>query len=69
MTVAIGLGRLADGHHWASDMLVGGVIGFAIGKALAERQLHREEPPVTAAGALRHRATWEIPVVQWSVVF
>jgi membrane-associated phospholipid phosphatase len=68
-SIAIGLGRLADGHHWPSDMLVGGVIGFAVGKAIADRQLHREEPVVTAGGALAHRASWSVPVAQWSVVF
>ncbi len=68
-SVAIGAGRLADGHHWASDMLLGGVVGFAVGKAIAERQLRREEVPVPAGGALASRAPWQVPVLQWSVVF
>ncbi|MES2176286.1 MAG: phosphatase PAP2 family protein [Gemmatimonadota bacterium] len=68
-SVAIGLGRLADGHHWASDMFIGGVIGFAVGKAIAERQLHREAPPAEAGAPRPQRANWQIPVVQWSIVF
>jgi membrane-associated phospholipid phosphatase len=68
-SIAIGVGRLADGHHWASDMLVGGVVGFAVGKAIAERQLHRKSDREAVAGALPDRASWQIPVMQWSLVF
>jgi membrane-associated phospholipid phosphatase len=43
-TVAAGvnLGRMADQRHWASDVVIGGAVGFAIGKYLAERQLDRK---------------------------
>jgi membrane-associated phospholipid phosphatase len=43
-TVAAGvnLGRMADQRHWASDVVIGGVVGFAIGKYIAERQLERK---------------------------
>lgn len=39
---AVGLGRFPDRAHWASDQLVGAVFGFAIGKAVADRQLARK---------------------------
>ena len=68
-SIAIGLGRLADGHHWISDSVVGGVVGFAIGKAIAERQLRRGATPAAASSATMHRVPWEIPVMQWSVAF
>ena len=68
-SVAIGLGRLADGHHWASDMVVGGVVGFATGKAIAERQLRRTNAPATAATVRVMRVPVQIPVAQWSFVF
>lgn len=68
-SLAIGVGRLADGHHWLSDMVVGGVVGFAVGKAIADRQLRRTDAPVPAGGAQVQRAQWQIPVMQWSVVF
>ena len=68
-SLAIGVGRLADGHHWASDLLVGGVVGFAVGKAIAERQLRRQDAPVAAGGANLARTPWQVPVMQWSVVF
>lgn len=68
-SLAIGLGRLADGHHWASDMVVGSVVGFAVGKAIADRQLRRDAESRAAAGLTAQRAGWSIPVVQWSVVF
>ncbi|HEV8217928.1 MAG TPA: phosphatase PAP2 family protein [Gemmatimonadaceae bacterium] len=38
---AIGVGRMADGRHWASDTMTGALVGFAIGKAIADRQLSR----------------------------
>jgi membrane-associated phospholipid phosphatase len=39
--IAVGLGRFPDRAHWASDQLVGAVMGYAIGKAVADRQLSR----------------------------
>ncbi len=68
-SVAIGIGRLADGHHWVSDMIVGGVVGFAIGKAIAERQLHRTEVPAGDVAVQAHRALRDVPVLQWSFAF
>jgi hypothetical protein len=43
-TVAVGvnLGRAADQRHWASDVVIGGVVGYAIGKYVAERSLDRK---------------------------
>jgi hypothetical protein len=38
---AIGVGRMADGRHWASDTMTGALVGFAIGKAISDRQLGR----------------------------
>jgi membrane-associated phospholipid phosphatase len=40
-SAAIGIGRMADGHHWASDNVAGALIGFAIGRMLAEKSLRR----------------------------
>jgi membrane-associated phospholipid phosphatase len=37
----IGLGRMADGWHWTSDTIAGAVMGFAIGKAISDRQSAR----------------------------
>jgi membrane-associated phospholipid phosphatase len=37
----IGLGRMADGEHWASDTMLGAIVGFSIGRAIASRQLQR----------------------------
>jgi membrane-associated phospholipid phosphatase len=59
---AIGLGRMADGAHWASDSMLGATLGFAIGKFVADRQSRRV---VTAAGmpmqtAPRYRAVWSM---------
>jgi len=56
---AVGLGRFPDRAHWASDQVVGAVFGFAVGKAIADRQLERrrkasrEATSATQVGALR----------------
>jgi membrane-associated phospholipid phosphatase len=68
-STAIGIGRLADGHHWASDMLVGGVVGYAVGKAIADRQLQRVPLAPGATASRTQRVNVQIPVVQWTVVF
>lgn len=63
---AIGLGRMLDGRHWFSDTMAGAMMGFAIGKGIADRQLHRNGAftPVDATSA---RST--IPLVQWTISF
>jgi len=38
---AMGLGRIADRGHWLSDQVLGVAMGYAIGKEVARRQLHR----------------------------
>jgi membrane-associated phospholipid phosphatase len=49
--MAIGAGRLLDGRHWLSDTVVGGLFGYATGRAIAARMLARERdappPPST----------------------
>jgi membrane-associated phospholipid phosphatase len=39
--IMVGLGRMADGWHWTSDTMAGAAMGFAIGKAMSDRQLAR----------------------------
>jgi membrane-associated phospholipid phosphatase len=68
---AIGFGRVADGRHWASDMLAGAFLGIAIGKALADRQAAREagrvaEAALPAPAALERR---RVPITLWSWAF
>jgi membrane-associated phospholipid phosphatase len=41
LAAAIGLGRIADGGHWISDTVLGGIIGYATGRELARRSLAR----------------------------
>jgi membrane-associated phospholipid phosphatase len=67
-SAALGLGRMADGEHWTSDTVIGGVIGYAIGQAIAKRQLARNEPSTPAPAPSGSRARgW--PLVSWSVDF
>jgi membrane-associated phospholipid phosphatase len=48
-SAVIGAGRMADGEHWASDTMLGAIVGFAIGREIALRQLDRKRD--RAAGA------------------
>ncbi len=47
----VGLARLEDSTHWASDVLAGGALGIAIGKALSRR--HDLGPDDRASGRRR----------------
>jgi len=39
---AVGVGRLADKGHWTSDTVLGGILGYAVGKEVALRSLARQ---------------------------
>ena len=41
LAIAVGVGRLADEAHWTSDSVLGGVLGYAVGKEVARRSLSR----------------------------
>ncbi|MCZ6695105.1 MAG: phosphatase PAP2 family protein [Acidobacteria bacterium] len=47
----VGLARLEDSTHWASDVLAGGALGIVIGKALARR--HDLRPDDRSSGRRR----------------
>jgi len=58
---AIGLARMADGWHWASDTMTGAIVGYAIGKLVADRQRTRAAAATSvapAAAAHTLRVTW-----------
>ena len=40
---ALSVGRMADQRHYTSDVLIGGLIGFAVGKVVGERSRDRAE--------------------------
>lgn len=39
---AVGIGRFADGAHWASDTVLGAILGYAVAKEVARRSLERQ---------------------------
>jgi membrane-associated phospholipid phosphatase len=41
LAAAVGVGRLADKAHWTSDTVIGGILGYAVGKEIAQRSLDR----------------------------
>jgi membrane-associated phospholipid phosphatase len=50
VATGVGVGRMADAGHWASDQVIGAILGYAIGKEIARRQLSRLAPPSGATG-------------------
>jgi membrane-associated phospholipid phosphatase len=68
VSTAIGLGRMADGHHWASDTMTGAILGFAIGKAIAARQLERLSRNGSSAANGGVRAS-SLPLLRFSLDF
>ena len=43
LAVGIGLGRMADERHWASDIAAGSIFGYAVGTAVGRRARSRAE--------------------------
>jgi len=41
VAAAVGVGRLADEAHWTSDTVIGGILGYAVGREIARRSLAR----------------------------
>ena len=40
---AVGIGRIADAGHWTSDTVLGGILGYAIGREVARRSQARHD--------------------------
>jgi membrane-associated phospholipid phosphatase len=40
---AVGIGRIADAGHWTSDTVIGGILGYAIGREVARRSRARHD--------------------------
>lgn len=59
----IGIARLVDRRHWLSDQVIGAAIGYAMGKAVADRQLRRRSRPAGIAGAALERHFDPVPTV------
>ena len=41
LAAAVGVGRTADNAHWFSDHVIGGILGYAVGREIARRSLRR----------------------------
>jgi membrane-associated phospholipid phosphatase len=50
VVAGVGIGRMVDRRHWTSDTVLGTLIGYAIGKEVATRTLHRESRSGSAPG-------------------
>jgi membrane-associated phospholipid phosphatase len=51
LAYAVGIGRLADKAHWTSDSVIGGVLGYAVGKEIAQRAVDRNVKRLSGGGA------------------
>ena len=65
VATAVGIGRMADGAHWLSDQIIGGILGYAIGNEIARRSLARKTggPPGAlnvspGAGGVTFQMNW-----------
>lgn len=56
VVAGVGVGRMVDRRHWTSDTVLGTLFGYAIGKEVATRTLHREAHPSSPEGAITHGA-------------
>jgi membrane-associated phospholipid phosphatase len=72
-SLAIGFGRMADGRHWFSDTVTGALTGFALGREIANRQLHRAGERSAANSGVPPgaplNARGAIPIFSWSISF
>ena len=54
VAAGVGVGRMADEGHWLSDTVIGGILGYAVGREVGLRSRTRDEErqaASTAAGA------------------
>ena len=67
---AVAIGRTLDRRHWASDQLIGGMFGYAVGREIALRALHRSKRASTTAASRGRISIVPAPggvVVRWSM--
>lgn len=77
VVAGVGIGRMVDRRHWTSDTVLGTLFGYAIGKEVATRTLHRESHSRSAANTTLPGATQHLFVdpepgglaVGWRMVF
>jgi len=67
--IMIGLGRMADGWHWTSDTMAGAAMGFAIGKAIADRQSARSATRARVTSPLARISASPVRIPLWSFDF
>lgn len=58
-STAVGLGRMADRWHWASDTIAAAILGYVSGRFVAERQLDRLSNQ-TATAPAAFTASWHV---------
>ena len=52
LAAAVGVGRMADRAHWLSDTVLGGILGYAVGREIASRALARRQKDALNAAQL-----------------
>lgn len=52
VAAGVGVGRMADEGHWFSDTVIGGILGYAVGREVARRSLNRQAVRASTTPAL-----------------
>jgi membrane-associated phospholipid phosphatase len=73
VAAGVGVGRILDRGHWASDQVIGSLLGYAVGREVARRSLNRLRAPGSSPSA--DAANFSVApnrggvVLQWQRVF
>lgn len=68
----VGVGRLLDRRHWLSDEVLGGFFGYAVGKEIALRSLHRANRTSATTASRSDLSIAPVPggvAARWSWMF
>jgi membrane-associated phospholipid phosphatase len=61
LATMVGLSRLTEDEHWLSDVFVGAVVGYAVGKMVVRNQNRRLQlSPAVTKGGLGLAVSYEI---------
>ena len=70
----VGVGRMVDRRHWNSDTIRGAILGYAVGKEVAQRSVERRQredadKPLTETGGLFLGGDGQAFTVGWKMTF
>lgn len=69
---AVAIGRTLDRRHWVSDQMIGGLFGYAVGREIALRSLHRAKRKATTEASHSRISIVPAPggvAIRWSTEY